>query len=560
MRRRHTLLFVLLLVLCTSSWIVLSDRHQGADPPRSPIPREPDIGDARRYAAEPGAVHGLVRDPRGPVAAVRVRFQGLAPATLTDAQGRFCLPAPKNPTRLVAWKEGYFITGASADRVVVSGTLAALLPLVRVPLCLPADRLPLLLTLAHLPTEDCIDYGWVDPAPNAAQGHNCGNCHGEIYREWDASGHARSASNRRFLNVYDGTDWRGRRNVGWNLLAEHPDGAGVCTACHAPTVPFGDPGYFDLRRAHGVAARGVHCDYCHKIVDAPTKGVGLTHGRFNLDLLRPAEGQLFFGPLDDVDRGDDAFAPLYRESRYCASCHEGTVFGVHGYGTYSEWLQSPARKEGKQCQTCHMAPTGLLSNIAPGKGGIPRDPKTLASHRLFTGSQADMLRRCLKVAVVATCGSEAVRVEVEVRAEQVGHRVPTGFVDRNLLLIVEAIGMDGKPVSARTGPKLPPAAGKASSGLPGRLYAKLLKDWDGRSPVPFWRADPEAVDTRLVPGRTDASVYTFLPSAERVRLRLVYRRFWQEVAETKGWPDSDITVVDQSLKMTAGEVTRWSNP
>jgi hypothetical protein len=479
---------------------------------------------------------------------------------LTDAHGRFWLPAPKNPTRLVAWKEGYFIAGASADRVVVSGTLAALLPLVRVPLCLPADRLPLVLTLTRLPSGDCIDYAWVDPAPDAAKGHNCGNCHGEIYREWDASGHARSVSNRRFLNLYDGTDWRGRRNVGWNLLAEHPDGAGVCTACHAPTVPFGDPGYFDLRRAHGVAARGVHCDYCHKIVDAPTKGVGLTHGRFNLDLLRPAEGQLFFGPLDDVDRGDDAFAPVYRESRYCASCHEGTVFGVHAYGTYSEWLQSPTRKEGKECQTCHMAPTGLLSNIAPGKGGLPRDPKTLASHRLFAGSQADMLRRCLKVAVVASRGSEAVRVEVEVRAEQVGHRVPTGFVDRHLLLIVEATGMDGKPVSARTGPKLPPVAGKASFGLPGRLYAKLLKDWAGHSPAPFWRADPEAVDTRLAPGRTDSSAYTFPQSAERVRLRLVYRRFWQEVAQTKGWPDCDITVVDQSLKMTAGEVTRWSNP
>ena len=68
--------------------------------------------------------------------------------------------------------------------------------------------------------------------------------------------------------------------------------------------------------------------------------------------------QLFFGPLDDVDRGEDAFSPLYRESRYCASCHEGIVFGVHVYSTYSEWLSSPARRAGKQCQDCHMAPTG----------------------------------------------------------------------------------------------------------------------------------------------------------------------------------------------------------
>jgi hypothetical protein len=426
-------------------------------------------------------------------------------------------------------------------------------------LCCPADRLPVVLTLTRLPTEDCVDYRWVDPAPDAAKGRNCGNCHGEIYREWDASGHARSVRNRRFLNLYAGTDWRGRRNVGWNLLAEHPDGAGVCTACHGPTVPFGDPGYFDLRRASGVAARGVHCDYCHKVVDAPAKGVGLTHGRFNLDLLRPAEGQLFFGPLDDVDRGEDAFAPVYRESRYCASCHEGTVFGVHVYGTYSEWLQSPARKEGKQCQTCHMAPTGTLATLAPGKGGIPRDPKTLASHRLFAGSQADMLRRCLKVAVVVTRAGDEVRVEVAVRAEQVGHRVPTGFVDRNLLLVVEALGADGKPLAARSGPTLPRVAGKGSAGLPGRLYAKVLKDFDGHSPAPFWRADPEVVDTRLVPGQADASVYTFPPGADRVRVRLLYRRFWHEVTEAKGWPDDEISLVDQTLQ-AARTPTRWSSP
>src|SRR5262249_31537693 len=144
---------------------------------------------------------------------------------------------------------------------------------------------------------------------------------------------------------------------------------------------FNDPGYNDLRRAEGVALQGVHCDYCHKIAEVDNPQPGLTHGRFGLKLRRPAEGQLFFGPLDDVDRGDDAYSPLYRESRYCASCHEGTVFGVPVYTTYSEWLASPAAREGKQCQDCHMAPTGLLTNLAPGKGGIPRDPKTLANHR-----------------------------------------------------------------------------------------------------------------------------------------------------------------------------------
>jgi hypothetical protein len=459
----------------------------------------------------------------------------------------------------VAWKEGYFIAGA-ADPVPAAGALATLLPLLRVPPVCAADRVPVVLSLARLPSADCVDYRWVDPVPDPRQAPRCGNCHAEIYQEWADSAHARSATGRHFRNLYEGSDWKGRPGVGWSLLADHPDGAGVCTACHAPTVAFDDPAFFDLRAVKGVAARGVHCDYCHKIVDAPTENLGKTHGRFNLQLLRPEKGQLFFGPLDDVDRGEDAFAAVYRESRYCASCHEGTVFGVHVYGTYSEWLDSRARKAGKQCQTCHMAPTGTLTNLAPGQGGIPRDPKTLGNHRFFVGSQADMLRRCLKVSVVLTPEDGGLRAVVAVRAEDVGHRVPTGFVDRNLLLVVDGIDGDGKPVTQYKGPSLPEVAGRELAGRPGRLYAKLLKDFDGHSPAPFWRADPKMIDTRLVPGRGDTATFTFPAKVQRVRVRLLYRRFWQQVAEAKGWPDNELTVADRTVDVAPGKRAEWSGP
>src|SRR5262249_50049575 len=154
---------------------------------------------------------------------------------------------------------------------------------------------------------------------------------------------------------------------------------------------------------------------------------------------------------------EDSFSPLYCDSRYCASCHEGVVFGVHVYSTYSEWLDSPARREGKHCQTCHMAPTGKLTNLAPGKGGIARDPSTLASHR-FPGGQADLLKRCLSVAIDIQPAPGVVRAEVSVRAAA-GHRVPTGFVDRNLLLLVDAFDHVGQAVPLATGPTLPRVAG-----------------------------------------------------------------------------------------------------
>jgi len=469
-------------------------------------------------------LHGEITDGATPLAGVQVQFQGRShPLTITDHFGRFSLPSPPGITeRVTAWKQGYALVAA-------------------------AVRLrPLRLALSRLPATDNEDYTWVEPLSDPRHPNNCGNCHGEVVRQWSGSGHAQAARNRRLLNLYEGTDWHGRPSGDWNLLAEHPLGAGVCATCHAPTFADATLAY-DLRKALGVAGQGVHCDYCHKIVEAPTDKLGTRFGRDGLKLLRPSDSQqLFFGPLKDAYRAGESFgySPLYQESRICASCHEGTLFGVHVYGTYSEWLASPARRQGQECQTCHMAPTGLLTNLAPGKGGIERAPHTLASHR-FPGGEADMLRRCLNVSIKAAQDSEGAHVTADVLADNVGHRVPTGFIDRNVLIIVEAVDGANKTVRLVAGPTLPPSAGRGYAGLPGWLYAKQLTTADGLHPLPFWLAHQEPEDTRLLPGQTDRREFQFAKGAERLRVRLLYRRFWQEVAEKKGWPDNEIVVVDR---------------
>ena len=397
-----------------------------------------------------------------------------------------------------------------------------------------------------LPARDNTDYQWVDPAPDPRQSGNCANCHGAIYREWTASGHSRSASGRHFRNLYEGTSWHGSANAGWGLLTQHPDGAAVCASCHAPAIPDDDiAARDDLRKLAGVAAQGVHCDFCHKVAGLGDGEAGRTHGRFNLRLLRPKE-QLFFGPLDDVDRGEDAYSPLYHESRYCASCHEGIVFGVHVYSTYSEWLDSPARRQRQQCQDCHMRPTGTMTNIAPGHGGIERDPKTLANHRFFAPDREEMLRRCVRVTAEARRTGGGVRAVVRVGAEGAGHRVPTGFIDRHLILTVEALDRNGRPV-AGSGPKLPPAAGPELTGQPGRLFARLLTGRDGTAPAPFWLANGDPVDSRLIPGQVEETAWDFPAATAQLRVRVLYRRFWAEVARTKGWPDSDTVIHERMI-------------
>lgn len=467
--------------------------------------------------ARTASIQGQILDEDGPLAGARVRYKGTAIRTQTDARGRFRLPHSGSAQRVTAWKQGYFIGGSQLSSSPV-------------------------IYLTRLPAKDNPLYDWVDPTPNPAESLNCGSCHAEISREWSQSGHARSATGRRFRNLYEGTDWHGNANIGWGLLTQYPDGAGVCASCHAPTAKE-----YDLRQVKDVAAHGVHCDYCHKIESVADGTIGLTHGRFNLRLLRPSEGQVSFGPLDDVDRGRESYSPLYHDSFYCASCHEGVVFGVHVYSTFSEWQASPAARQGQQCQDCHMKPTGRMTNMAPGHGGIRRDPSTLANHRFFGGSQAEMLRRAVKASVRFERQPDRVRARVQLWTEGVGHRLPTGFVDRHLVLVVEGQNSEGQTVPVRAGPKVPALAGDEWAGKPGRLYAKVLRDFEGRSPVPFWLAAPDPPpDTRLVPGKVEEEIFDFPTTLTHLRLRILYRRFWPEVARSKQWlEDNDLLVREQ---------------
>lgn len=514
-----------------------------------------EVQKAARNLAPSAELAGRVLDSDGPVSGAIVRFQGRAESVRTDQQGQFRLTRGASrspePHTITAWKDGHYIQGS-----------AGLLELF----------------LRKLPAEDNPAYAWIDPTPNSADSERCGNCHQEIFAEWCDSAHANSVRNRRFMNLYTGTDWQGRPGHGWSLQAEYPGGIGVCASCHAPGLDFEGGASDDLRhipasatepdnQAHGAdgaqgdaqspregrdrtAARGVHCDFCHKIQDLSEGTIGLAHGRFGLKLLRPREGQLFFGPLDDVDRGEETFSPLQSESRYCASCHEGVLFGVHVYGTYTEWLESPARRAGRTCQSCHMTPTGQMTNIAPNAGGIERDPKSLASHSLLPGGRLQMLQRCLKIDTsVARESRDLVHCRVGLVTHDVGHRVPTGFIDRHLLLVVEAFDAHGDSIRVAAGPRLPEAAGRTLAGLPGRLFGRLLVGENGESPAPFWRAANSLPDTRLHPQQPEVTEFQLPGTTAKIRVRLLYRRFWPQVTASKGWPDDTLVVVDSSVEV-----------
>jgi len=50
-----------------------------------------------------------------------------------------------------------------------------------------------------------------------------------------------------------------------------------------------------------------------------------------------------------------------------------------------------------------------------------------------------------------------------------------------------------------------------------------------------------------VPGTPDRRAFVFASPPARVEVRLWYRRFWQVVADARGWRDNDVLVLKKSV-------------
>jgi hypothetical protein len=498
----------------------------------------------------PGTAVGRVveHETGAPIPGARVGVKGMTRRVSSDDQGHFRLPLPRAAGhRIVAWKHGYYIAAGARQ----------------------PDGTTIIRLSAH-PQEDSAEYEWLDPNPNPMSEHNCANCHVEIYRQWAASSHALSALNRHFLDMFDGGERRSDSDDGWNFSRHVPDARAVCVACHLPSVTADDPVAESPRAVSGIAREGIHCDFCHKIADVEQAYVGWQHGRDAMRIIRPARGrQVFFGPLDDVDRGHDTYAPIYRSSQYCASCHEGTLFGIRVYETYSEWKSSSYARRGIECQHCHMKPDGVMRNFAPGHGGIARDSSTLATHQFPGASDREFLKDSVRLDLTASVHDQFLEVTTTVRPVQVGHRLPTGTPERHLLLLVQAATEDGRQLALHSGPRIPPPGGVGLpqrgnyAGMPGKLYGKLLEGIGGESPVPFWRAVQLSEDTRLDPDRPDACSFRFQLVGSfaklRVEAKLIYRRFYKPILEAKGWPDQDVLLAEQAAEVWKDEGGRMKD-
>ncbi|MEZ4439159.1 MAG: multiheme c-type cytochrome [Polyangiaceae bacterium] len=210
--------------------------------------------------------------------------------------------------------------------------------------------------------------GYDPVAENAA----CGRCHPVIAAEWEGSLHQRAWDDELFLAAY----------------AVEP--IAFCRGCHAPEVEAGD------ERSTPSRHLGVGCVTCH-VLGAEILGVTAR------------------GPAPEAHAV--VATPAIGGDAWCGGCHQFDFPEPQAapmQGTLGEHAASPHRAE--TCQHCHMP-------VVDGPRGPHRD------HRFAV--QADPER--LRAAVVASARQRDERnLVVTLRAEGVGHAMPTGDIFRRL--------------------------------------------------------------------------------------------------------------------------------
>ncbi len=363
----------------------------------------------------------------------------------------------------------------------------------------------------------------------------CKSCHSEIFRQWSNSNHKHMVGSNPYYMVME-------------TLAGEAEGDGFrkwCMGCHNPSALLNGhektthdmDGNFlrdelfekdaqklskDFKEQDNFRLEeGVSCVTCHRITDASSKGnasytVTLERKKYAFEDSKAPLGHWFSEKL--INSNPEAHKksymnPLYKESRYCASCHDEShpINGIAIVSTFKEWEKSEYnnpkdKSKHKSCIDCHMTnlKDGKLSPLrgtSTDGGVIKEDVKV----HYFSGSNhflAGLKDKKNEEQTIELLKSSA-KLDVEVKDNIVsvgvtnvgaGHHLPTGVADfRELWLDVEVKDRDGKVLFSSGKLK---EDGNIEDGS--RLFQKVFGD-DNSKPVGllFWRYKTLLSDTRI---------------------------------------------------------------
>lgn len=280
----------------------------------------------------------------------------------------------------------------------------------------------------------------------------CGECHEKMHQEWGQSAHSHASRSPAFRKA----------------LAAAGDGLrGLCMRCHLPSQSYGQPD-----EQPGRPSEGVSCDGCHTIKAVE---VGKNSSTIKFD---PGSGAKY-GPIVGATGHyfhDMAYSELHTKGELCSGCHHMTAYELGGklvnipvVSNYSDWK---LYGKGKACQDCHMPSRGT-EPVAKGAKPRPNVPAHIFAGPTTLGKQ---------IRFELSKHSKPGEVAVEI-SHTAGHMLPSGYVDRRLIVRAEFYNAAGAKV-----------------GQVDRSYGIKLVD-AANQPAPFFRAVKVAEDRRMIPGK-----------------------------------------------------------
>lgn len=339
--------------------------------------------------------------------------------------------------------------------------------------------------------------GWQDPPAGLPdlRASTCGECHTEIYAEWQRSTHGQAWTDAQFVKE------RAKSGNRW-----------MCAGCHTPllnqmaqwpvSLIDGDverPRYVkNPTFEQAFQDEGITCAACH------------------------ARGGVIEGPTGiKTDAHPTRKAERFLNETLCTQCHQaiqeypGKTFTCT-FNTGKEWAAGPYGRAGFPCQGCHMQPV----ERAHAKGAAPRPgrrhfwPGAGIYKRTNFGPPLDQLTQGLGVAVEG----KAELLSITLTNARAGHMLPTGDPERFIMVRIKQLDAGGRVVS--------------------RLEERIGQTWK-------WWPKPEKLgDNRLAPQTSRTLNMPWADGAVRWELTASSHRISEESAQyhtLSDYPTSRVT-------------------
>lgn len=303
----------------------------------------------------------------------------------------------------------------------------------------------------------------------------CKRCHLRVFEEWEASAQSRSIVTAPFRVTLDRF-----------LTSTDKKDQAMCFRCHAPHIlEYGDHLAHFIKEVQSKDPHmdGVGCPQCHLIEDVDMKSHP-PRPKFQL-------GATIFGGYDKAVQNlahQSQKLALYRESRFCVTCHDSlpetaqTVKGIPGW--LGPWEKTKAESSGKPCQSCHMPEA--IDESANGE-----KVRKVANHS-FPGRFGKVRAEAVTLDFTTAVKGETSQVKVSINS-LVPHNLPLPHPGWSRVVVdLSIFGKNLKKVYNEQ-----------------RFYERVFGNADGKDTVFDFEAKMVLKDTLLKPEEMRMEAFTF---------------------------------------------------